>query len=901
MASTYTTNLGIEKIATGEQSGTWGNTTNTNLDLIDQAINGIVQITVAATGSTGSPNALTITNGSASDGRNKFIDFYSPTDLGGTVYYQLDPNDAEKIAFVRNSLGGGQTLVLFQGTYNASNDVEVPNGVDMLVKFDGTGASATVTNVFEKLQVNALSVNDGNITNVGDIALDSISADGTQIDIDITDNTASAFTISEGANNYIAITTTNGSELITVSKNSTFAGTTIADLGVVTTVDINGGTADNVTIGGGTAADGTFTTATATTGNITTVNATTVDTTNIEVTNVKAKDGTASATIADSTGVMTIASSVLTTTDINGGTIDGVTIGGASAGAITGTTITGTSFVSSGDMTFGDDDKAIFGAGNDLQIYHSSDSVHLDASNAPDYLFITTGTSGFYLQDPSSNILVELQGDGISLNYNSAAKIATTSTGIDVTGTVTATQVDITAQGDLRLQDTTGGQYVALQAPGTIATSYTLTLPVDDGTNGQALTTDGSGVLSWATAGVTGPASSTDNAIARYDGTTGDLIQNSGVTIDDSNNVSGVGTVATTGDATINGLTVGEGAGSIATNVAVGQSALAANTTGNLNTAVGADALISNTVGRCNTAVGNSALYDNISGCINTAVGINALTFNQTGCCNTAAGNSALRLNTAGCCNTAVGTSALDNTTGSSNTAVGTRALCKNTTAPLNTAVGKDALMCNTTGTCNTALGMGALCLNTTASFNTAVGAYALQCNTTGTCNTALGRTALCGNTEGFRNTAVGLCTGTTITTGSNLTVLGFCAQSSSATATNEVTLGNALVTSLRVPGVGLSFDTTDGFIVPKTITAVATTGAQTIDKTAGSVNFAAAATSLVVTNSFVDANSVILATVATNDATMKSVAAVASAGSFTLHANAGATAETRVNWFVAN
>jgi hypothetical protein len=326
MASTYTTNLGIEKIATGEQSGTWGATTNTNLDLIDQAVNGVVQITVAATGSTGSPNALTISNGSASDGRNKFIDFYSPTDLGGTVYYQLDPNDAEKIVFVRNSLGGGQTLVLFQGTYNASNDVEVPNGVDMLVKFDGTGASATVTNVFEKLQVNALSVNDGNITNVGDIALDSISADGTdinvsvsdnsataltvkegsntyltidttnsaekvlvsktldigdnnitnvgnialdsisadgtQIDIDITDNTASAFTISEGANNYIAITTTDGSELITVSKNSTFAGTTIADLGVVTTVDINGGTIDGVTIGGASAGAGTFTTIT---------------------------------------------------------------------------------------------------------------------------------------------------------------------------------------------------------------------------------------------------------------------------------------------------------------------------------------------------------------------------------------------------------------------------------------------------------------------------------------------------------------------------------------------------------------------------------------------------------------------------------------------------------------
>jgi hypothetical protein len=427
MASTYTTNLGIEKIATGEQSGTWGATTNTNLDLIDQAVNGVVQITVAATGSTGSPNALTITNGSASDGRNKFIDFYSPTDLGGTVYYQLDPNDAEKIAFVRNSLGGGQTLVLFQGTYNASNDVEVPNGVDMLVKFDGTGASATVTNVFEKLQVNALSVNDGNITNVGDIALDSISADGTdinvsvsdnsataltvkegsntyltidttnsaekvlvsktldigdnnitnvgnialdsisadgtQIDIDITDNTASAFTISEGANNYIAITTTDGSELITVSKNSTFAGTTIADLGVVTTVDINGGT------------------------------------------------------------------------------IDGVTIGGASAGAITGTTITGTSFVSSGNMTFGDDDKAIFGAGSDLQIYHSGTSSRIQDLGTGNLIIDTDGTEIQLTSGNISQYMLRAVKDGaVTLYHNGTAnpRIATTATGVNVTGTVTA-------------------------------------------------------------------------------------------------------------------------------------------------------------------------------------------------------------------------------------------------------------------------------------------------------------------------------------------------------------------------------------------------------------------------------------------------------------------------------
>lgn len=86
-----------------------------------------------------------------------------------------------------------------------------------------------------------------------------------------------------------------------------------------------------------------------------------------------------------------------------------------------------------------------------------------------------------------------------------------------------------------------------------------------------------------------------------------------------------------------------------------------------------------------------------------------------------------------------------------------------------------------------------------------------------------------------------------------------------------------------------------------KTVTAGGTTGAQTINKNAGSVNFAAAASSLVVTNSRVTANSIVIATVATNDSTMKSVIAVPGAGSFTLTANAAATAETRVNWIVIN
>jgi hypothetical protein len=125
MPSTYTTNNGIELIATGEQSGTWGSTTNTNLQLLDASLDGQVTVTLAATGTSGSPNTLPISDGSASNGRNRLVIFNDGTDLGGTAYVQLTPNDAEKIVYVRNSLSGSRSILLFQGTYNASNDYEV--------------------------------------------------------------------------------------------------------------------------------------------------------------------------------------------------------------------------------------------------------------------------------------------------------------------------------------------------------------------------------------------------------------------------------------------------------------------------------------------------------------------------------------------------------------------------------------------------------------------------------------------------------------------------------------------------------------------------------------------------------------------------------------------------------
>jgi hypothetical protein len=108
---------------------------------------------------------------------------------------------------------------------------------------------------------------------------------------------------------------------------------------------------------------------------------------------------------------------------------------------------------------------------------------------------------------------------------------------------IEASQVDITAQGDLRLQDSTGGEYVGFQAPATLGASYILTMPTTDGNSGEALVTDGTGVLSWsfaASGDVYGPASSTDNALARFDSTTGKIIQNSVGILSDAGALSGL-------------------------------------------------------------------------------------------------------------------------------------------------------------------------------------------------------------------------------------------------------------------------------------------------------------------------------------------------------------------------
>ena len=159
MPSTYTTNNGIELIATGEQSGTWGDTTNTNLSLLDTSLDGQISIT---------PNLLPINNGATSNGRNRLVIFGDGGDLGGTAFVQLTPNDSEKIIYIRNNLSGSRSILVFQGTYNASNDYEVPAGTTAVVFFDGGGTGAVAANVFNNAYFDSLRLGSVSVTAVLD-------------------------------------------------------------------------------------------------------------------------------------------------------------------------------------------------------------------------------------------------------------------------------------------------------------------------------------------------------------------------------------------------------------------------------------------------------------------------------------------------------------------------------------------------------------------------------------------------------------------------------------------------------------------------------------------------------------------------------------------------------------
>jgi hypothetical protein len=179
MSSTYS-NLGIELIGPGEQAGTWGGTTNNNLQyIIDNAIVGYVKVTLTSAGSSGSPNTLNVAQGpsavTASDGQKRIIEVYSASDLGGDVYLQITPATFNGYYFIRNSLASSRSLRIFQGTYSVGNTVLLANGYDAVIRCES--ATATVSFVLNNIQGTSFSGNAATATNATNATNTAITND----------------------------------------------------------------------------------------------------------------------------------------------------------------------------------------------------------------------------------------------------------------------------------------------------------------------------------------------------------------------------------------------------------------------------------------------------------------------------------------------------------------------------------------------------------------------------------------------------------------------------------------------------------------------------------------------------------------------------------------------------
>ena len=162
--ATYVNNLRLKEIATGDESGTWGTSTNTNLELIGEALGiGTEAITTNA-----DTHTTTVADGSADAGRAMYLKYTGALDSDCTI--TIGPNTMKRVQIIENATtdsgsSGPYNIIISQGS---GSNVTIANGKVAVVQLDGAGSGAAVLDVFTDLQVtDTLSINGTTLT-IGD-------------------------------------------------------------------------------------------------------------------------------------------------------------------------------------------------------------------------------------------------------------------------------------------------------------------------------------------------------------------------------------------------------------------------------------------------------------------------------------------------------------------------------------------------------------------------------------------------------------------------------------------------------------------------------------------------------------------------------------------------------------
>jgi len=150
--ATYVNNLRLKEITTGDEDGTWGTSTNTNLELITDGFSyGTKEIAADAN------ETFTMPDATADATRSLYLKFTSAVSLTATREITLGPNTVSKTWIIENATTGGQIITIKQGS---GATVDIPNGDKTMVVTDGAGAGAAVLNA------NPTEAGSGTVTSV---------------------------------------------------------------------------------------------------------------------------------------------------------------------------------------------------------------------------------------------------------------------------------------------------------------------------------------------------------------------------------------------------------------------------------------------------------------------------------------------------------------------------------------------------------------------------------------------------------------------------------------------------------------------------------------------------------------------------------------------------------------
>ena len=166
--ATYVNDLRLKEIATGDESGTWGASTNTNLELIAEAFSfGTEAITTNA-----DTHTTTIADGSTDPGRSIFLKYTGTLDSTCTI--TIGPNTVSKLWLIENATSGGFSIIIKQGS---GATVTIANGQTKAIYSDGAGSGGAMVDAFQDLSIPDLFIDD-DLTFTSDSAVITFGADG---------------------------------------------------------------------------------------------------------------------------------------------------------------------------------------------------------------------------------------------------------------------------------------------------------------------------------------------------------------------------------------------------------------------------------------------------------------------------------------------------------------------------------------------------------------------------------------------------------------------------------------------------------------------------------------------------------------------------------------------------